>query len=690
MRKLFWFSTIWVAAALCALLFFWNLFGVWNTWMKLPREFWTDLNKIRTLGNLAGVWHNFSALAVFLLLAAALLVLGRMILKWLRFDFPSGCSQIVHSLALGLSLLFISFTGFGLLHLFKPATAWIFWAAALAGACFFAVKHCGDLHQAFRFEFPAGRLNRFLLTVILLILSYFVLVAFDPPAKYDEVQYNLFFPKEYIARNGFAYINEFGAGYASFPAYADAAFCAGMLLGWQHILPHLFGWLFFLVMALALASVARRFGLERKYAPLLVFSLFSSASVLIMFSTAKPDMMAAACGLLALDALLEWDQTRRPRFFILSAFYLGLSLGLKYTMLLLLPAFGLTVLYLLCGRGTTVKHVCKQALIYAAVVAAVFAPWLIRNLIAVGNPIFPFALSLFGGGGSFPYTLDQAAVWSEVAHEVKNSTLNLDFDLIGFWHLFFMDLGAWLPVFLVPYLALLGLGGLKEYPCQGLLLFFVEVSMLLSVFICSLAVRYYYLPFGLLLLACALAIQRLEKYKPRFGSLVAAAAGLFFMAACAFAWRCSPDTLEICARNPSPDENVRRWCPYGPAVDRLNRTLPANARILSMVAPLYYSEHYMVFLWFMNEYGGFYQCASAADFNRQLHKLSFTHLVFCADPGFYTFVPEGGARYRAFYARMTKFVSELTESGALIRKIRFKSRPGTPWPDLDVYEINNH
>lgn len=494
MRKLFWFAVVWIVLTLCIFLFL-----LWSrnycNYETLPSALLSDVINAWSYFNAGVALRNLSALATFLLICAALLIHGKMLSKWLQLDFPSGCSRVIHPLALGLILLFVIFTFLGAVHMYKPAIAWAFVAGAVASACYFAITQSGYLREEFRFELPVESWNRALLLGILLLMGYLLLGVYRPPTVGDKVGNNLFFPKEYIARNGIPYLEEYG-GYSSFPAYADMSFVAGLLLGWEHVVPHLFGWLFTLMLALSLVSAAKYFDLERRYTPLLAFSLLSTVAIIKWAPICKPDTITAAFGLLALNALLRWADTRRMRFFALSAVYAGAGLGLKYTALLTLPALLLAVLYLLRAQAASFKSHCGHVLLYCAIAVVLFSPWLIRNMITVGNPLFPFATSLFGGGGTYPYTPEQAAIWNEFAHEQQNLSLNryLNFPAVA-KRLIFFEMGPWLTMFLIPYLALFWFGGLKECRRQGLLLLLVGASCLISFLTAFLLLRYNYLPY---------------------------------------------------------------------------------------------------------------------------------------------------------------------------------------------------
>jgi hypothetical protein len=88
--------------------------------------------------------------------------------------------------------------------------------------------------------------------------------------------------------------------------------------------------------------------------------------------------------LLSFEAFDESGRERGP--LLLSAILMGLALGTKYYAGLLAV---ILVLRLAWRDGL------KNAILYAAVAGAVFAPWLVKNWIFAGNPVFPFLYKLF-------------------------------------------------------------------------------------------------------------------------------------------------------------------------------------------------------------------------------------------------------------------------------------------------------
>ncbi len=146
---------------------------------------------------------------------------------------------------------------------------------------------------------------------------------------------------------------------------------------------------------------------------------------------------------------------------------MGAAASAKPTaMFLAAPTVGLILL-----AGTPAKQWLRLGMFGALAGLAVLAPWLLRNWIASGNPVFPFAASLFGTGH---WTAEQLARYG-AAHSVEGGVaarLRLLMDgsrgvLHAQWALFFpLSMAALAAALLRPrtrrLAALIGLGALAQ------------------------------------------------------------------------------------------------------------------------------------------------------------------------------------------------------------------------------------
>jgi hypothetical protein len=95
-------------------------------------------------------------------------------------------------------------------------------------------------------------------------------------------------------------------------------------------------------------------------------------------------MLWMTAAVLTVEAFL--DDRQRTNVLVLAAIFMGLALGTKYYA-------GLLAI-LLAGR-IALRSGWKSSLIFSLIAGLVFAPWLVKNGIYAGNPVFPFLYKVF-------------------------------------------------------------------------------------------------------------------------------------------------------------------------------------------------------------------------------------------------------------------------------------------------------
>lgn len=263
---------------------------------------------------------------------------------------------------------------------------------------------------------PTGRLKRsddpfVWLAVLLIAGSMLVALAAAQTAPgilwrsefgaYDALSYHLQLSKEWIAMGRVAPVEH--NVYSFLPSAMEAAFAqVGSLvapdsigggdgrgaLAAQHL--HMLIWL---IGAATVFRAAKLGGASTRGAWLgsTVFCL--TPWLLVTGTLAYNDAAVAALGAGAIAVCLDDRIGPRARAG-LAALLVGAACGAKPTAIFMLaPAVGLVLL------GRAEKRAWAGMLGLGALVgAATVAPWLIRNWLAAGNPVFPAATGLFGGG----------------------------------------------------------------------------------------------------------------------------------------------------------------------------------------------------------------------------------------------------------------------------------------------------
>jgi hypothetical protein len=108
----------------------------------------------------------------------------------------------------------------------------------------------------------------------------------------------------------------------------------------------------------------------------------------------------------------------------------GFACGVKLTAvpMLLLP-LPVALVVIAVARHEAIGSALRAAVVFGAVGAAVFAPWVVRNVAWTGNPVFPEAQSVFGRAH---FTETQSARWT-AAHSPRADQRSVSARLAAAW-----------------------------------------------------------------------------------------------------------------------------------------------------------------------------------------------------------------------------------------------------------------
>jgi hypothetical protein len=224
---------------------------------------------------------------------------------------------------------------------------------------------------------------------------------------YDALSYHLQLPKEWLAQGAITPLEH--TVYSFLPGYVEGAFYHLMTLHGSAISAVYAAQMLHASLAVVAAWLVMRFVLrlvDSEYAPVAsAVVLLGTPWVVVAGSLAYNEMavmVMMAGGLLALrePALRAWQ--RGAIIGVLTA----AACGAKLTAVGFV-AVPLVVLLLM----TVPLRAWRTAIIAGAVAGAItLSPYLIGNAASSGNPVFPFATSIFGTGH---WTEEQAAIWYE-------------------------------------------------------------------------------------------------------------------------------------------------------------------------------------------------------------------------------------------------------------------------------------
>jgi hypothetical protein len=418
------------------------------------------------------------------------------------------------------------------------------------------------------------------------ILLLTLMSALAPPVKFDALVYHLALPSIYLHDGGIGYVGEnmfWGMPQTTEILYTWAMALAGAqgatLLGW------LFGTL---TLAGLLGYAGHHFG--RRSGWIALAGLLAGSTLAASLAWGYVDWLVMLFALAFFVSLQSWIELRGRRYLLLAGGFAGMAVGAKYPAGILFLA-GLVVLLIQIARNR--QH--WNTLISFSLSAGLFAlPWLVKNLLATGNPFYPF---LFPSG---------AMDWIRISLYQNQPS----------W-------GNWMDVIFLPFRAsfwgaegapgygasigplLLGLGSLAWLDWRGRssqnriliktaaiiagmgLIVWGVVSRLSTLLIQS---RLYFSIFPIVAVLCSAGYQVLQEKKfldIRIGRITGALVllvlwlSVFEIGASTLATGAPQELLSLNSADQYLSDNLG-W--YYPAMQRI-RALPSNARVLMLWEP---------------------------------------------------------------------------------------------------------
>ena len=312
--------------------------------------------------------------------------------KWLKLRLPSG-----FMLGVGLGLLGLLIFFLGALHLLYPNLIRLMvLLLALPGLYFSASRLRGQR--------AIGTSSALEIILVSVFGTALILVLVHPTISIDALTYHFSLPRQYLLRNSIA---PFPAiAYSHFPQIAEMLYLAGLATAGQ-ITAQMINWLFWL----AIILLSREIFSILFDSALKLLSTILLLSLLIFFYLTHfiTNDLPAAFFILTGAYLLINEKIELKRRCLLFGLAAGLGCSIKLTLYLylLLPQ-SLWLAYLLLKLER--KKFFANALIAALGFVIICSPLWIRNIITVGNPLYPALVNLLGG----PLSPEQTkAIWND-------------------------------------------------------------------------------------------------------------------------------------------------------------------------------------------------------------------------------------------------------------------------------------
>lgn len=345
---------------------------------------------------------------------------GAVLLNLFRVQVSDRLTHWAIATALGLGLCALVILGLGLLGLIQPITGR---CLIVTGPILFIIQVRTDLRHVPR-TIDRNALFWWLPTALLLALALTV-ATFEPGMiwgeegnGYDVLEYHLGGPKEYLEAGRIEYLPH--NVYTNFPFNVEMLYLWMMLLRGDAVAGALTAKILNVMMAVLAVLVIR--GIGRLVAPNVgrhAAILFASLPFLMYLS----GVAYVENGMLLFSATAIYcylhgikDRERSLPWWLLAGVLVGLACGCKYPAvpMLALPVALVAAMHLALRKVKLSAFVC---LTIGMVLA--FAPWLLKNSAATGNPVFPLAHNVFDSNPP-GWNADSAARW-QAGHAIPEA-----------------------------------------------------------------------------------------------------------------------------------------------------------------------------------------------------------------------------------------------------------------------------
>jgi len=244
--------------------------------------------------------------------------------------------------------------------------------------------------------------GRALVWVVAAIAGGIALAGLTVPAgfvggenAYDILEYHLQVPREYYEAGRVTTLEH--NCYSFYPLGVEMLFLLGMVLRGgayegMYLAKLLHASYGVLAVGTVFLALRRREPARARFAA----GLLASVPIVLFLSWQAMVELAMVCHLVAALLWLRlWSRRPTAGTALCAGLMTGGACAVKYLSVGFIAGPLLAMMLAVSGRrGSRLAHVALAG----AATAALFAPWLIRNAAATGNPVFPLATELFGAG----------------------------------------------------------------------------------------------------------------------------------------------------------------------------------------------------------------------------------------------------------------------------------------------------
>jgi 4-amino-4-deoxy-L-arabinose transferase-like glycosyltransferase len=303
--------------------------------------------------------------------------LGTLVMKENHLSIIS--KQVIR-VSLGVGLLGLIFFGISLINL----SAWTAWGFLLLAAALFwrgVLEWWRDWSAIIPLVRANGMLGVFVGGCALILVLCALMVALAPPLRFDSLVYHLLLPRIYVNADRFIYTGE--TFFWGFPQLTHILYAWMLALGAKRMAVLTWG-LGIMTLIGVLDYTRYRLGNRAAWAGLA--TILAGFSVAASLAWGYMDWSGMLFGLGVLIGLDQWREAGDVKWLRLAGIFTGLAFGTKYTAGILLIGSGVVLIWEFWRTKRSVGLVWLNFLVPAGLLAL---PWLLKNVIATGNPFYP-------------------------------------------------------------------------------------------------------------------------------------------------------------------------------------------------------------------------------------------------------------------------------------------------------------
>jgi hypothetical protein len=326
---------------------------------------------------------------------SAILIGDRLIHRIAENQSLPALDHLALSLAIGMAVLMLVSTFLGFARLYYPIIAWFILSIPIIFLLPPRIRQFRERIPRLRkslSQIPDTRLLAWGTAAILVCGTGAYLWALAPAVRYDSLSYHVPVPLHYIRSHAITELPEIIQSY--WAHYAETLYTLGMLINPSTAIPGVLHFQAGILTALFTYIIGRKLGGKNQgiIAALLFWTL---PIVQVETGSAYVELFTAAFIMAAVYAVWTWVEGASSHWLILTGLFCGIAIGVKITAFLPTMLIGAFVAGQLIHQRKPKREIIRLGLLFGLTALFIAAPWLVRDWVWTGNPVFPSLNTVF-------------------------------------------------------------------------------------------------------------------------------------------------------------------------------------------------------------------------------------------------------------------------------------------------------